>query len=124
MAGLAVGLGLPLLLALLVALVLLRKEKRKNGPKLMYRPADDHGMPLSSLQPKPSIALTRNASVTTFGSTVKPEVPRSFIERYEHYKNPFASERDLGVPIYEIGSSSPPYSEQERVEAPDKRFSK
>ena len=123
MTGLGLGLGLPLSFALLLALLVIRKEKqRQSGPKLMYKPADDT-VHLSSIRPKHSIALSRNESTASINSAHKPQQGRSFAQRYEHYKNPFA-EGDLGVPVYEIGSSSPPYSEEERVEAPDKRFSK
>lgn len=118
MAGLAAGLALPLLLALVVALYLLRQEKNRNRPKLMYKPADEPAVQLSVLPPKESLALSRNPSTNTFNSTAKP-----YYQNYQ-YRNPFASESDHGVPVYEIDSSSPPYSERDRVEAPDKRFSK
>lgn len=115
MAGVALGLSLPLLIALIVALVSLRKERRRNVQGSLYKSADEPDVHLSSVRPKHDY-LSRSESTTSFHSTSK--------HHYDRNTDSFMSERDLGVPVYEMESSSPPYSESERVGVPEKTFSR
>ncbi|KAK4574682.1 hypothetical protein LTR86_001523 [Recurvomyces mirabilis] len=98
--GVACGVGLPLLFALVALLILYRREKQKHAPpKLMYRLPDDHKADEFTFRPPTATAASRKSAYTTttadFGPpsdrgsfrTVgsnqnTPRVP-GFAERYE-----------------------------------------
>lgn len=122
MVALGLGLGLPLLCALAMVLVELRKERRSMQPKPRYQPADEIGVQLPSLRPGRSFSLNRNETATTFHSKHKLRHSRSDSRRYNHNESSFATERDLGVPVYGNECSSPPYYEHGWVETPDEFF--
>lgn len=117
--GVAIGVALPLLLGLIMALYLLRKERQITHPKLMYKPAEPAGWQLNAIQ-RPYTGVSRNDSS---GNDMVQSNQKTYYQNY-NYKNPFFSETELNRPVCEIGSSGVPNHERERVEAPNQRFSK
>ncbi|GAB7350803.1 hypothetical protein MBLNU459_g1340t1 [Dothideomycetes sp. NU459] len=107
--GVGLGIGLPLLFALIITLLVLRKEKQKNDLMQIFekhvKPCEQPPMDTYSLNAKPSFAsLARSGTTTTICSLAKPQMPTTFMERYGYNHS---QERDLGEPIYELATSPP-----------------
>lgn len=138
MAGVAIGVGLPLALAFCGAIMLLRKEKRRNSgarPRQMYdKPDDEYEFkPPPPLRHQASFAPSLPASGTvsiagsrrgSFSRTESPaRMPDKWIARYGSTgKRSQVQELDLGVPRHEL-DSAPPYQPPERHELGDRRGS-
>lgn len=120
--GVGLGIGLPLLFALIITLLVLRKEKQKTDLMEIFEKhvksvetVEQPPMNSNTIQSKPSFStLSRTGTTTTISSLAKPQMPAYFMERYGYSQS---QERDLGVPVYEL-ASTPPYSETDRAEAP------
>jgi len=109
MVALGCGLGLPMLLALCTALLLLHRERQKHAkPKLMYNLPDScnedftfHPAPIPGHQSSPyppssvsdvnSLGVSQRVSFRTDGSQ-RPGHVQNFLERYETMKAPSASD--------------------------------
>lgn len=131
-AGLSCGLALPLAIALVITLHLLREEKRRHAsPKLMYKLPDGHdelalrAHPLSrsnlSLPSHMTAASpSRRTSVGTT-SSAKPAHLQSFAERYG--KRVEAVEMDLGLPRHELDGDVVGMNKLQVHELAEKRLS-
>lgn len=141
LAGVACGVGLPLLIALIIAIILLRREKtRFTKPKLMYKLPDEckeeefsHRAPPPihpALRPESpadsaSAYSSRRGSFRTAaaspGLSPRP-MHGTFMERYESMKKSAGGQVHESAPRHEL-DSAPSYQETERHEMGDYRRS-
>lgn len=139
LAGVAVGVAFPLLLALLVTILLLRREKyRFSKPKLMYKLPDECKEEFTFRAPPPihtttsrdsrttrdtaSAYSSRRGSFRTAAGSPRPPLQGTFMERYEGMK------KTVGGQTHELPSrheldSTPSYREAVRHEMGDYRRS-
>jgi hypothetical protein len=125
LAGVAIGVALPLLIALGVMYYLLKKEQRRfSKPKLMYKLPDEVTREDFTFTPPPPLRTTTafsehrssnvsrgtdvsstRGSIRTMGtmSTHRPPAPPSFMERYEAMKKAASAQ----VEAKELGMLSP-----------------
>nr|OQO25360.1 hypothetical protein B0A51_09933 [Rachicladosporium sp. CCFEE 5018] len=128
MAGLGSAIGFPLALALLVSLLLLRKEKHKHSPpKLMYKLPDNHTefsfRPPPPLRTQSAMSLgsyhsdrphsRRDSTGMTATANSKPIHLQSFPERYEQLKNAKVSE--FAVERHELDGTLPTYGSRHEL---------
>ncbi|KAK6441015.1 hypothetical protein LTR95_002773, partial [Oleoguttula sp. CCFEE 5521] len=128
MAGLGSAIGFPLALALLVSLLVLRKEKHKHSPpKLMYKLPDNHTefsfRPPPPLRTQSAMSLgsyhsdrphsRRDSTGTTATANSKPIHLQSFPERYEQLKKSKVSE--FAVERHELDGTLPTYGSRHEL---------
>lgn len=139
--GVAVGVGLPLLAALIIALIMLRREKKRfSKPKLMYKLPDEVKEEEYTYRTPPPIhpALRPDSSAETAsayssrrgsfrtaaaspGMSPRP-MQGTFMERYESMKKNAHGQTHESAARHEL-DSTPPYQEIERHEMGDYRMS-
>lgn len=117
--GVALGIGLPLSFALIMTLLVLRKERQRYALRTMFEQHDMHVGDEPRTHPRRSFStISKSGTMTTIesASTYSPQQPRALLEKYGYHKGYYAHEGDLGVPVFELPSG--PLERDERVEAP------
>lgn len=145
LAGVAAGVGVPLLIALIITIIMLRREKtRFTKPKLMYKLPDEckeeetvtyrappsvHPALRNESQTDTASAYSsrrgsfRTAGVSSPGLSPSPRpMQGTFMERYESMKKNAHGQTHEAQARHEL-DSTPPYQEIERHEMGDYRRS-
>jgi hypothetical protein len=117
MVGLALGVGLPLAFSLLMALLVLRKERQRFAHQHMFEQRMEPMDPPGNYRRRSFSTLSKSGTMTTIASTstYAPQQPKASLQKYG-YQRHYTPERDLSVPVFELPSNPP--QRHERVEAP------
>ena len=115
MIGVALGVGLPLAFSLLMALLVLRKERQRFAHQHIFEqrlePIDTPG----NYRRRSFSTLSKSGTMTTIASasTYAPQQPKASLQKYGYN---YSLERNVSAPVFELPSNPP--GRQERVEAP------
>lgn len=118
MIGVALGIGLPLTFALVMALLVLRKERQRHALQDEFErslePMDAPG----KYRRRSFSTLSKSGTMTTIASTstYAPQQPKASLQKFGYSKGYYAHDGDLSVPVFELPSNPP--ERNERVEAP------
>jgi hypothetical protein len=118
MIGLALGVGLPLAFSLLMALLVLRKERQRFAHQHIFEqrlePMDSPG----NYRRRSFSTLSKSGTMTTIASasTFAPQQPKASLQKYGYQKGYYTHESNHSVPVFELPSNPP--ERHERVEAP------
>jgi hypothetical protein len=117
MVGLALGVGLPLAFSLLMALLVLRKERQRFAHQHIFEQRMEPMDPPENYRRRSFSTLSKSGTMTTIASTstYAPQQPKASLQKYG-YQRHYTPERDLSVPVFELASNPP--ERHERVEAP------
>ncbi|KEQ73755.1 hypothetical protein M436DRAFT_63119 [Aureobasidium namibiae CBS 147.97] len=118
MIGVALGVGLPLAFSLLMALLVLRKERQRFALQNIFEqrlePMDAHG----NYRRRSFSTLSKSGTMTTIASTstYAPKQPQASLPKYGFHKGYYSHGSNISVPVFELPSNPP--ERHERVEAP------
>lgn len=118
MIGVTLGVGLPLFFALVMSILVLRKERQRHALQSMFEQRLEPMDPPANYRRRSFSTLSKSGTMTTIESTstYAPQQPKAFMQKYGYHKGYYAHEGDLGVPVFELPTNAP--EKHERVEAP------
>ena len=118
MIGVALGVGLPLAFALLMALLVLRKERQRFALQNIFEQRMEPMEPPGTYRRRSFSTLSKSGTMTTIASTstYAPKQPQASLQKYGYNKGYYSHESNISVPVFELPSNPP--ERHERVEAP------
>jgi hypothetical protein len=117
--GVALGIGLPLSFALMMALLVLRKEKQRFALSCMFEQQNLHvrnGPRAHSGRSFSTVSKSGTLTTIESASTYVQRRPEGYMQKDDHQKGYHSHSGDIGVPVYEL-SSGPP-ERRSRIETP------
>jgi hypothetical protein len=118
MIGLALGVGLPLAFSLLMALLVLRKERQRFAHQHIFEQRLEPMESPGNYRRRSFSTLSKSGTMTTIASasTFAPQQPKASLQKYGYQKGYYTHESNHSVPVFELPSNPP--ERHERVEAP------
>ncbi|KAI5275859.1 hypothetical protein E4T47_01390 [Aureobasidium subglaciale] len=124
MIGVALGVGLPLAFALVMVVMVLRKERQQYLLQSIFEQRLEPMGTSDSYRRRSFSNLSKSGTMTTFDSAStstytlqQPQQPPSaFLHKYDSHEKFYDHEREFGAPVFELPGNAPEKSD--RFEAP------